>query len=146
MRNLLEWDLNLRPPYLHAGALPTELSSYWRSPYFVNIFVRGDASQKSFNHILPFSQRSRPSYDATWEGAVRGRGSKGMHHKGIQLFSINIGGNWGNWLGTFLCSSKIYLKMYPVKENLTRAGRSQSGGRRFKFRSSKFFFVHPKFI
>ena len=36
---------------------------YWRSPYFVNIFVRGGggggASQKSWNHILPFSQFSQ---------------------------------------------------------------------------------------
>ena len=33
----------------------------------------GGASQKSFNHILPFSQGSRPSYDTTWEEAVRGK-------------------------------------------------------------------------
>ena len=43
-KNLLEQDLNLRPPDWRAGALPTELTCpilYWRSPYFVNIFVRG---------------------------------------------------------------------------------------------------------
>ena len=45
------------------------LALHWRSPYFVNIFVRG-ASQKSWNHILPFSQGSRPNYDTTWEQAV----------------------------------------------------------------------------
>ena len=28
----------------------SELARYWRFPYFVNIFVRGGASQKSFNH------------------------------------------------------------------------------------------------
>ena len=30
----------------------------------------GDASQKSWNHILPFSQGSCPSYYTTWEQAV----------------------------------------------------------------------------
>ena len=49
-KKLLQRDLNLRPPDLRAGALPTELTiaQYWQSPYFVNIFVRpGGASQKS---------------------------------------------------------------------------------------------------
>ena len=34
-------------------------------------------SQKSLNHILPFSQGSRPNYDTTWEEAVRGCTIKG---------------------------------------------------------------------
>ena len=45
--NLLERDLYLRPPDWRTGALPTELTIalYWRSPYFVNIFVRGRQSE-----------------------------------------------------------------------------------------------------
>ena len=46
----------------------------------------GGGGGKSWNHILPFSQGSRPSYDTTWEEAVRGC----TILKGIQLFSINI--------------------------------------------------------
>ena len=50
------------------------LALHWRSPYCVNIFVGGGggggASQKSWNHLLPFSHGSRPSYDTTWEKAV----------------------------------------------------------------------------
>ena len=48
-------------------------SNYEINQWKVNIFVRGgggDASQKSWNHILPFSQGSRPSYNTTWEEAV----------------------------------------------------------------------------
>ena len=51
--NLLERDLNLRPPDWRASALPTELTSPILVVYFVNIFVRGGgggASQKSWNH------------------------------------------------------------------------------------------------
>ena len=37
----------------------------------------GGTSQKSWNHILPFSQGSCPSYDTTWEEAIRGCTIKG---------------------------------------------------------------------
>ena len=71
---------------------------YWRSPYFVNIFVRGGASQKSWNHILPFSQGSRPSDDTTWEEAVRGCTIRGYDFLFYKYHVIN---HKGNWLGTF---------------------------------------------
>ena len=69
--NWLERDLNLRPPDWRAGALPTELSSPTIGGFpILSISLFGGASQKSWNHILPFSQGSRPSYDTTWEQAV----------------------------------------------------------------------------
>ena len=102
-KNLLERDFNLRPPDWHAGALPTELSSpILAVSLLCQYLCSGSAIQKSFNHILPFSQGSCPSYNTTWEEA--GRGSKGMHHKGIQLFfyKYHVINHKGNWLGTFL--------------------------------------------
>ena len=82
-KHLLERDLNLRPPDWRAGALPTELPcptlAVGLPILSISLFV--GASQKSWNHILPFGQGSRPSYDTTWEEAV-----KGMHHKGMRLF------------------------------------------------------------
>ena len=87
--NLLERDLNLQPLDWCAGALPTELTSPILSPYFVNIFVRGGASQKSFNHILPFSQGSYPSYDTTLEEAVRGSNFKTIKYH-LEQFFFNI--------------------------------------------------------
>ena len=68
--NLRERDLNLRPTDWRGLYQLSYLAIHWRSPYFVNIFVRGGASQKLWNHILPFSQGSRPGYDTTWEEAV----------------------------------------------------------------------------
>ena len=65
-KNLLQRGLNLRPPDWHAGALPTELTCP-----ILSISLFGGAIQKSFTHILPFSQGSRQSYDTTWEEAVR---------------------------------------------------------------------------
>ena len=68
-KNLPEGDLNLRPPDWRAGALPTELTSpILAVSLFCQYLCSGGASQKSCNHILPFSQGSRPSYD------TRGRG------------------------------------------------------------------------
>ena len=56
-----------------AGALPTELTSPILAVcLFCQYLCSAGASQKSFNHILPFSQGSRPSYNTTWEEAVRG--------------------------------------------------------------------------
>ena len=70
-KNLLERDLNLRPPDWRAGVLPTELTSAILAVcLFCQYFCSGGTSQKSWNHILPFSQGSRPSYDTTWEEAV----------------------------------------------------------------------------
>ena len=70
-KKLLERDLNLRPPDWHAGAPPTELTSPILAVYLFCQYLcsggGGGTSQKSFNHILPFSQGSRPSYDITWE-------------------------------------------------------------------------------
>ena len=69
-KNLLEWDLNLRPPDYFAGALPTELTSpILAVSLFCQYLCSGDAGQKSWNHILPFSQGSCPSYDITCEEA-----------------------------------------------------------------------------
>ena len=45
----------------------------------------GGGSQKSWNRILPFSQGSHPSYDTTWEEAIRR-----CTIKGYDFFSINI--------------------------------------------------------
>ena len=81
-KNLLERDLNLRPRDWRAGALPTELTSHILA---VSLFCQylcserggGQGSQKSFNHILPFSQGSRPSNDTTWEDAGKGCTIKG---------------------------------------------------------------------
>ena len=71
--NLLERDLNLRPPDWRAGALPTELTSpILAVSLFCKYLCSGSATQKSWNNILPFSQGSRPSYDTTWEETVRG--------------------------------------------------------------------------
>ena len=69
--NWRERDLNPRPPDWRARALPTELSSPTLavSP-FCQYLCSGGASQKSWNHILLFSQGSRSSYDTTWEQAV----------------------------------------------------------------------------
>ena len=89
-------DLNLRPPDWRAGALPTELTSPILAVFLCCQYLcwggGGGGSQKSFNHILPFSQGPRPSNDTTTPKLRYnlGRGSKGIHHKGIQLFSINI--------------------------------------------------------
>ena len=51
----------------------------------ISLFGGGGASQKSWNHILPFSQGSRPSYDTTWEEGVRG-----CLIKGYDFFPMNI--------------------------------------------------------
>ena len=51
--------LNVPGLYQHIGGLP-----------ILSISLFGGASQKTWNHILPFSQGSRPSYDTTWEQAV----------------------------------------------------------------------------
>ena len=64
-KNVRERDLNLRPPDWRADALPTELTS----PILeVSLFCQylcsgggGGASQKSWNHILPFSLGSCPN-------------------------------------------------------------------------------------
>ena len=69
-KNWLERDLNLQPPDWRAGALPTELSSPTVAVSLFCQYFFGGASQKSWNHILPFSQGSRPSYDTTWEQAI----------------------------------------------------------------------------
>ena len=61
------------------------------------LFGGGGGGQKSFNHILPFSQGSRPSYDTTWEEAVRGCTIRGYDNPEV------AGSN-----------PEIYLKMYPV--------------------------------
>ena len=55
------------------------------------------ASQKSFNHILPFSQGSRPCHDATWEQAVWG-----YTIRGIQLFfcKYHVINHKGNFTGS----------------------------------------------
>ena len=71
------WTCNLRidvPALYQLSQLHMHVALYWQSPYFVNIFVRGGASQKSWNYILPFSKVhvhvSCPIYDTTWEEAV----------------------------------------------------------------------------
>ena len=70
-KNWLERDLNLRPPDWRAGALPTELSSPALAvSLFCQYLCSGGTSQKSWNHILTFSQGSHPSYDTTWEEEV----------------------------------------------------------------------------
>ena len=62
------------------------LALYWRSPYVVNTFVRGVPVRSHETMIYcPFSQGSHPSYDTTWEEAVRG-----CTIKGYNFFSINI--------------------------------------------------------
>ena len=72
----------------------------WRStnwanrPYIGGLpILFGGASQKSWNHILPFSQGSRPSYDTTWEQAVSGCTIK------------------GNWLGAL---HDLFFKRLPL--------------------------------
>ena len=70
-KHWLERDLNLRPLDWRAGALPTELTSPTLAvSLFCQYLCSGGASQKSLNHILPFIQGSRPSYDTTWEEAL----------------------------------------------------------------------------
>ena len=106
------WTCNLRidVPGLYQLSY---LALHWRSPYFVNIFVRGGGAPVRSHETTycPFSQGSRPSYDTTWEEyqvtKLRynlGRGSKGMHHKGIRLFFYkhHVINQKGNWLGTFI--------------------------------------------
>ena len=88
-KNLLDRDLNLRPPDWRAGDLPTELTSpILAVSLFCQYLCSGGASQKSWNHILPFSQGSRPSYDTTWEEAVRRCTIK--EYNVFLFFSINI--------------------------------------------------------
>ena len=62
--------------------VPTELSSpILAVSLFCQYICSAGTSQKSWNHILPFSQGSRPSYDTTWEEAVRGCAIKGYNFK-----------------------------------------------------------------
>ena len=72
----------------------------------------------------------------------------------IQLFlKYHVIYHKGNWLGTFL---EIFWWTNVVSlfggdniglvSSVGRAPACQFGGHRFKSRSSKFFFVHPKFI
>ena len=94
--NLRERDLNLRPTDWRGLYQLSYLAIHWRSPYFVNIFVRGGASQKSWNHILPFSQGSRPGYDTTWEEAV----GDALWRDTIFFYKYHAINHKGNWLGT----------------------------------------------
>ena len=60
--------------------------------------------------VRPYtSQGSCPSYDTTWEEAVRGCTKKGYNI----FFGINIINHKGNWLGTFLD------KFWMTKEKFT---------------------------
>ena len=100
-KNLLERDLNLWPPDWCAGALPTELhvtSPFLAVSLFCQYLCSGGASQKSWNHILPFSPGSCPSYDPTLEEAVRGCSIKGYN---FFFYKYHVMNHKGNWLGTF---------------------------------------------
>ena len=63
---------------------------------FVNIFVQG----------------SRPSYDTTWEEAVRGCTIRGYD---FYFYKYHVINHMGNWLGT--CLDKLWMN----KEKFTRA-------------------------
>ena len=93
--------------------LPTELTSpILAVSLFCQYLCSGGTSQKSFNHILPFSQGSCPSYDTTWEEAVRG-----CTLRGYDFFtSISCNKPQGELTGYIL---DIFLMN---KEQLTKAG------------------------
>ena len=98
-KNLLERDLNLRPPDWCAGALPTELSSPTLAVFLFCQYLCSGAPVRSHKTIYcPFSQGSHPSYDTTLEEAVGDAPWRDMTF----FYKYHAINHKGNWLGKFL--------------------------------------------
>ena len=91
-KNVLEQDLNLRPPDWRAGALPTELTSPILAVSLFCQYLCSGAPVRSHETIYMycplFSQGSRPSYDTTWEEAVRGCTIKGYNFFSTIIYTV----------------------------------------------------------
>ena len=96
---------NIKPNNIPAtSGLTCRRSTNWANkPYIGGLPILSI----SFNHTLPFSHGSRPSYDTTWEEAVRG----------FFFYKYRVINHKGNWLGTFLDT------FWVNKEKFTRAER-----------------------